>query len=387
MRRVALVVAMVILAGNLGGCNWVKGLGKKDNVEPPTPLVEFAATTQVQKLWSGSAGSGSGLTGARMSPAVVGDRLYVASVDGDIQALEATSGRRLWSVEMKHMAWSGGPAANADMVVVGSLNGQVSAFSALDGSELWHVLLSSEIISAPAIGSNVIAVRAQDGRLYGLDPADGARRWVYEQTVPLLSLRGDSSPLIGNGFVFDGFDTGRLVAVRESDGATAWSQVLAAGEGRTEVERLADSDGQLVLDNGEIFATSYRGQIAAFNADSGRPSWGRDLSSYAGLAVSSAAVVVSDAEGNVWAFDRQSGANLWKQAGLLHRWLSPPAIVGNYAVVGDLEGYVHWLNLTDGSFAARERIGKTAIESAPVVSGDVVFVESADGKLAAFRTQ
>ena len=387
MRRAVLTLAVLALAMTLGGCNWLKGLGKKDNVEPPTPLVAFTSTANVQKLWSGSAGDGSGKSGARMSPAVVGDRVYVASVNGDVQALDAASGRRLWSTTVKKVAWSGGPAANSAMVVVGALNGQVRAFSATDGSELWQVQLSSEIISAPAIGSGVIAVRCQDGRLYGLDPADGSRRWVYEQTVPVLSLRGNSSPLIGNDLVFDGFDTGRLIAVRESDGAPAWTQVLATGEGRTEVERLADSDGQMVLDNGEIFATGYHGQVAAFYADSGRSAWSRDLSSFAGLAVGGTAVVVSDADGNVWAFDRQSGANLWKQQGLLHRWLSPPAIVGNYAVVGDLEGYVHWLNLADGSFAARQRLGKKAIESAPVVSGDVVFVESASGNLAAFRTQ
>lgn len=385
MRRAILVLALASLS--LGGCNWLKGLGKKDNVEPPTALVEFAPSANVQKLWSGSIGKGAGKSGAHMNPAVVGDRMYVASVNGDVQALDAATGRRLWSINVKKMAWSGGPAANADMVVVGALNGQVRAYSADDGSERWSVQLSSEIICAPAIGDNIIAVRAEDGRLYGLDPADGSRRWVYEQTVPILSLRGNSSPVIGGGFVYDGYDTGRLVAVSETDGAPAWTQVLAAGEGRTEVERLADSDGSLVLDKGQLFASSYHGQVASFYADSGRPSWARDLSSFAGLAVSATAVVVSDAEGNVWAFDRQTGANLWKQADLLHRWLSPPAIVGNYAVVGDIEGYVHWLSLSDGSFAARQRIGKKPIESAPVVIGDVVYVESANGNLAAYRTQ
>lgn len=385
MRRAILLVAVVSLS--LGGCNWLKNLGKKDNVEPPTELVEFSPSAGVQKLWSGSIGKGSAKSGARMNPAVFGDRLYAASVNGDIQALDASSGRRLWSTNVKKMRWSGGPAANADIVVVGALNGQVRAFSAADGTERWNVQLSSEIICAPAIGDNIIAVRAQDGRLYGLDPADGSRLWVYEQTVPVLSLRGNSSPLIGNGLVYNGFDTGRLVAVRATDGAAAWTQVLASGEGRTEVERLADSDGQLVLDNGELFASSYHGQVASFSAESGRPAWARDLSSFAGLAVNATAVVTSDADGNVWAFDRQSGANLWKQDGLLHRWLSPPAIVGDYAVVGDLEGYVHWLKLSDGSFAARQRIGKKPIESAPVVNGDVVYVESANGNLAAFRTQ
>jgi outer membrane protein assembly factor BamB len=385
MKRALLAIALVSFS--LGGCNWIKSLGKKDNVEPPTALIEFAPTASIQKLWSDSIGKGSGKSGARMNPAVVGDRLYVASVSGQIQALDAANGRSLWSRSVKKMQWAGGPAANSDMVVVGALNGQVHAFSVTDGSELWSVQLSSEIISAPTIGTDIVAVRAQDGRLYGLDPADGSRRWVYEQTVPILSLRGNSSPVISNGFVFDGYDTGRLVAVRESDGAPAWTQVLSPAEGRTEVERLADSDGQIVVDNGELFAGSFHGQVAAFYADSGRPAWARDLSTFAGLAVGGSAVVASAADGSVWAFDRQSGANLWKQDGLLHRWLSPPVVVGNYAVVGDLEGFVHWLNLSDGSFAARERVGKKPIESAPVVNGDVVYIENAGGDIAAFRTQ
>lgn len=385
MKRALLAVAIASLA--LGGCNWLKNIGKKDNVVPPTALTEFAPSVGVQRLWTTRIGKGAADTGALMHPAVFGDRLYVASVDGTLQALDATTGRSLWTKRDKKLKWTGGPAANADLVVVGALNGEVHGFSATDGSPRWDVKVSSEVITAPTIGDQIIAVRAQNGRLYGLDPNDGTRKWVYEQTVPLLSLRGNSTPLIGGGFVYNGYDTGRVVAVRESDGVPAWTQMLSAGEGRTEVERLADADGQLVLDNGDLFAVGYRGQLGAFYADSGRPAWGRDLSSYAGLAVNSTAVVVSDAEGNVWAFDRNSGANLWKQEGLQHRWLSAPAIVGSHVVVGDLEGFVHWLSLDDGKFAARERVSKKPIEGAPVVAGDVVYIEDVDGHIAAYRTQ
>jgi outer membrane protein assembly factor BamB len=385
MRRALLAVAMASVA--LGGCNWIKNLGKKDNVEPPTPLVEFAPSASVETLWTASIGKGSGKSGARMHPAVVGDRLYVASVDGEVRAIDAGSGRTLWSIDEKSREWSGGPAASEEMVVVGDLSGHVQAYSAADGSALWQTRLNSEVICAPQIAPGVIAVRSQDGRLFGLDPSTGTQQWVYEQAVPVLSLRGNSSPLVGSGFVFGGYDSGRVVAVRESDGAPAWSQVLSAGEGRTEVERLADSDGAAALVDGVLYVTSYNGQLAAFQAESGRPLWARALSSYAGLAVGESAVVVNDAEGNVWAFDRQSGANLWKQEALLHRWLSPPAIVGSHAVMGDIEGYVHWLSLSDGSFTARERLGKKPIESAPVVNGDTVYVEDASGRIGAYRTQ
>ncbi|MBN8480086.1 MAG: outer membrane protein assembly factor BamB [Xanthomonadales bacterium] len=384
MRRLALIVAASALA--LGGCKWFQNLGRKDNVEPPTPLATFAPTASVQQLWTASAGKGAGTSGARMRPAVHDGRLYVAGVDGSVLALDAGSGRTLWTVRDKQQRWSGGPAASDDLVVVGSLDGSVQAFSAADGSPRWSSRLDAEVITAPAIGTGLIAVRAQNGRLFGLDPADGARKWVYEQAVPVLSLRGNSPPVIEGDLVYNGYDSGRVVAVRSSDGALAWTQMLAAAEGKTEVERLSDVDGELVVDAGEVIAASYRGQLAAFNADSGRPAWGRDMSSYAGVAVNARAVVVTDAEGNVWAFDRQGGANLWKQDGLLHRWLGAPAIVGNHAVVGDLEGYVHWLDLDTGAFAARERLSKKPIESAPVVAGDVVYVEDVEGRIGAWRS-
>lgn len=384
MTRAVLLIAVAALS--LGGCKWLQNIGKKDNVEPPTPLVEVTPTASVQKLWTATAGKGAGVSGARMKPFVHDGRVYVASVDGSVQALDAASGRSIWSVRDKQQRWSGGPAANGDLVVVGSLDGSVHAFSAADGSERWHVKLNAEVITAPAIADSLVAVRAQNGSLFGIDAADGTRKWVYEQAVPVLSLRGNSTPVIAGDLVYNGYDSGRVVAVRRNDGALAWTQMLANAEGRTEVERISDVDGELVVDGGEVFAVGYRGQLAAFYADSGRPAWGRDMSSYAGVAVNSKVVVVTDADGNVWAFDRQGGANLWKQDALLHRWLTAPAIVGNHVVVGDIEGYVHWLELDAGKFAARERLSKKPIESAPVVAGDVVYVEDVDGSIGAWRS-
>ncbi|MEO8010852.1 MAG: PQQ-binding-like beta-propeller repeat protein, partial [Dokdonella sp.] len=108
MKHTWLIVALLSIA--LGGCNWIKGLGRKDNVEPPTPLSELTAATNVQPLWSASVGKGAGVSGARMAPAIVGDRLYTAGVDGVVQAIDANSGRTLWTIRDKMQRWAGGPA-------------------------------------------------------------------------------------------------------------------------------------------------------------------------------------------------------------------------------------------------------------------------------------
>lgn len=396
MKRSLILVAAVAVA--LGGCTWLKNLGKKDNVEPPTPLAEFAPTVQVDRLWSESVGGGAGDSGARMAPGHGDGRLYAAGVDGTIAALDAATGRTVWRQRIgksggwlwwRHdgtARWSGGPAAAGDVVVVGGLDGQVRALSSADGSERWTAQMTSEVVAAPAIADGIVVVRANDGRLSGLDLANGSQRWVFDQPVPALSLRGNSAPLVANGIVYGGYDNGKVVAVRVDDGQEQWVQTLSAGEGRTEVERLQDVDGTLASDGAQLFAAGYRGQVAALSLASGRPLWQRDLSSYAGAAVGGNAVVVVDAESNVWAFDRETGVNLWKQDQLKYRWLGAPAIQGNYVVVGDIEGYVHWLSLDEGKFAARERLGKRPIEGAPLVVDGVAYVEDVKGRIGAYRT-
>ncbi len=399
MRRPLFVFSVVALALVLGGCNWLKSLGKKDNVEPPTPLTEFVPTAQVDRLWSEGVGGGAGDSGARLSPGHAEGRLYAAGVDGTIEAIDAASGRTLWNKHFgkrngmfwhrseNSLRWSGGPTASGDVVIVGGLDGQIYALSAQDGAERWNAQLSSEVIAPVAVADGIVVARTNDGRLVGLSLADGTRKWVFDQAVPPLSLRGNSAPLIANGVVYDGFDNGRVVAIRLEDGAELWTQTLSAGEGRTEVERLSDVDGNIVSDGANLYAAGYRGQVAALALDTGRPVWQRDLSSYANVAVGGNTVVVVDAEGNVWAFDRETGVNLWKQDALKYRWLSGAAIQGNYAVVGDSEGYLHWLSLAEGKLAARERLGSKPIEGTPLVVGDVVYAEDVNGTIGAYRTR
>jgi len=76
---------------------------------------------------------------------------------------------------------------------------------------------------------------------------------------------------------------------------------------------------------------------------------------------------------------------MWKNDSLKHRWLTGPAVQGNYVVVGDLEGYVHWLQTGDGALAARERLSKKAIRAQPLVVGDTVYVEDVEGRIGAYR--
>ena len=97
-------------------------------------------------------------------------------------------------------------------------------------------------------------------------------------------------------------------------------------------------------------------------------------------------MVVTDPTGKVWGLDRNSGGSLWQQDGLAYRNTTAPAVQGDYAVVGDLEGVIHWLRLNDGAFAARSSVGG-AVTGQPAVADGILVVQTIEGQLAAFSIQ
>ncbi len=390
--RIVLIAALIAA---ITGCttfkDWMHKAGGSDNIHEPAALAKITPSINVERLWSRSEGQGERLLGLRDHPTIADGRVYVIdSYGANLTALDLTSGRDIWKTKTK-LRLTGEPGVGSGSVVVGSVNGDVVAFSADTGTERWRAKLSSEIISTPLVAGNVVIVRSGDGHVVAMDLADGKRRWAFEHPLPTLSLRGNPSPALGgNGLVYLGYEDGTLVAVRAQDGVKVWEQAVAQLDGRSELDRMADIDGDVVVSPDGVFAASYKGKVAAFAPDTGNPLWEHSLVSYGGLARSGDTLYLSDAVGTVWALDRSSGGALWKQEALGYRWLSEPAVQGGYVVVGDLQGYLHWMKADGGAIVAREKIGghNDAIRATPQVSADGILVAvTTKGKIAAFRVK
>jgi outer membrane protein assembly factor BamB len=321
----------------------------------------------------------------RQAPAVAVGRVYAAGSKGKVHAFDLTSGASVWEVETD-LRLGSSVGTGEGYLVLGGLDGEVLALDVFNGAERWRSRVSSEVVAAPAVSRGIAVVRAHDGRMFGLAIADGERRWVYDRAVPALSVRGNGAPVVDSGLVVAGYDSGHIVALRLEDGLEAWEQPVAQPEGRTELDRMVDVDGELVFADGEVYAASYRNRLIGIAADSGRPLFDRDLGAYGGMALAGENLIVADSAGTVWALNRRTGAAQWRQEGLANRWLTTPAIQGNAAVVGDLEGYLHWLDLNTGQVIARTRHSKRAIRATPQVSDGVVVAVDVRGQLAAYRT-
>lgn len=372
---------LLLVALALGAC--AGDSAKKENIEPPTPLVDFTPAATVDRLWSTSVGDGAGMTGASLVPAVVGDRVYAASSDGTIAAYDAATGERLWSQEIE--SFSGGPGADEKLVVAGTIDGAVIALDAERGSEVWRARVSSEVISAPVIAGDTVIVVSNDGRTHALSAVDGKQRWAVDRGVPLLSLRGNASPIVLADRVIVAGANGKVSALSLSDGRQIWEQAVGVGEGKTDLERMVDVDGRMAQLRGDLFVAGYSSAAQSLTADGGRILWTRELSSVSGLAAADDGIFVAAADGALWALDRRSGGALWKNELLLHRMLSSPAVMGSFVVVGDLEGKLHWFKREDGEIAARAELGSAGFGDGLVVVDDVLYAQSRDGSLGAFR--
>jgi len=368
----------------LNGCSWIKSWGDDDDPEAPAKLVEFEPTLKVGKAWSADVGKGLDESGRQIRPAYSSGLIFAADYKGLLIALNAESGRKQWEIKTE-LPFTGGPGVSDNLLLMGTENGEVFAFEASSGTQLWSATVTSEVLAAPAEADGIVVVRCIDGRVFGLDADTGQRIWVYDHSVPLLTLRGNAPLLVRAGVVFVGYDGGQVVALTLEEGILMWEQTLVTTEGRTELERLSDIDGQLVFIASDLLVASYKNRLASLAADSGRLLWFKDISSATGVSVDRVNLTLSDKDGNVWLLDRRNGAESWKQDQLARRGLTRPVFYGNFIVVGDWEGYLHWINIDDGQFAAREKIGGDGFSGPPMVVGNTLYVMTNKGSLVAYR--
>jgi outer membrane protein assembly factor BamB len=398
------LVRLLLLASliGLGGCTYLDSLmGEEEEIiDPPAVLVDFPASLDVKRIWNRNTGKGTDEQYLMLAPVIDGEKIYVASTDMKVAALNATTGKNLWTHELSIASgggfWSGGdevhltggPGFGSNMVLIGSSKGDVVASDAETGKEVWVSKLSSEVLSAPQISADgTVVVRTLDGKIYGLSGNNGRRLWSFDQTVPALTLRGTSAPAIDGGMVVAGFDGGRVVALEISSGRVMWETSIATPSGRSELDKMVDIDATPVIRDGIVYVSTFQGQMAALTSNSGRMLWNRDMSSFAGFTLDDTNIYITDSKSVIWALDRLNGTPMWKQEGLLNRQVTAPAIIGNYVVAGDFEGYLHWMDKTTGGFVARQKISGERIIAPPVSANNVIYTFSTDGSLAALTIQ
>ncbi|MED5388711.1 MAG: outer membrane protein assembly factor BamB [Pseudomonadota bacterium] len=369
----------VVLAGlMLAGCS------SNPNAIEPNDLPDFEASYKVKRVWKEGVGNGVEESQLSLRPAVTEQQVVAGDVFGEVYAISRDKGKRQWRVKTEDRI-AGGFYAGYGMVLYGTREGMAVALSLDTGETLWRTRLSGEALAIPVSDGAVAVFQTQDGHVTALDVENGEPLWDYETPVPTLTLRGLAQPTLANGKAYAGFANAKLAALDLENGIPVWEQRIAEPTGRSELDRLVDVDSNLIVEGGGVFAVTFQGKVAVVDQENGRPYWDKPMSSAQIISASNGTLFVADDKAVIRAVDMRSGAVLWKQDKLYGRRLTGTAVQGGQVVVGDFEGYLHWLDVDDGSIVARKRHDRDGFAGTPVSYDDVLYVLSYDGKLAAYQ--
>ena len=163
-------------------------------------------------------------------------RIFIGSDGGTLYALSARTGRMLWSAQSQSKFgsrefWYATPTVAYGRVYIGNTDGTMYVFGAKSGKLLWARPLGTYIYGAAAVYNRRVFVGTYDGKFYALDAATGDTIWQVDAHGAV-----HAAPTVMNGLVYYavcsscGSAAARSVArgpdstyaVRARDGKTVW---------------------------------------------------------------------------------------------------------------------------------------------------------------------
>ena len=352
----------------------------------PAELEDFESRVEFERLWVTKTGSKKEGYLITLRPFVSREHIFIADYEGKVISLDPETGKKNWESDLDTNL-SGGVGYAFGTVYVGNLEGEVFALNEESGSLIWSTTVSSEVLARPNSNGKVVIINSIDNQMAALDVKTGDLIWKHDGDAPILSVRGVSDSIVTDTMVISGFDSGKLISFNASNGSINWETRVALPKGRTELERMVDIDGAPILIGDVIYVVSYQGNLAAYSRGTGSNLWFQDASSHFSPTHLNNRVFITDEDDSVVAFNAGNGRIDWSNEKLFLRRLTGPTVVSSYVAVGDFEGYVHLLDASDGSFVGRTRVERSGITASLSSYRDILFVHSDKGTFSAYKIQ
>jgi outer membrane protein assembly factor BamB/O-antigen ligase len=299
--------------------------------------------------------------------------LYVNSYNGTTYAIDALSGRIIWT--RKHSGPTPStPAIAGPRLIVSSTGGTVTAFARANGKVLWRLRVNAKVESSPVVVDRLVSFGATDGRMFAVYVGTGRVKWAYD-----TGGRINASPSIVGRRVCITTYAGSIFCLDRNTGRRLWSTYIRRDFLRYEsFYASASSDGR------RLFTLSRAGKVVALSAATGRVLWTHSLGvlGYSTPAVAHGRVFVGDFNGILHCYRASDGRELWRRR-VGGRILGPALVVGDLVFFSTLEERTYAARIRDGRVVWRIGMGKYA----PGIATDRHYFFSLNGILIAFRAQ
>jgi len=226
------------------------------------------------------------------------------------------------------------------------------------GSLIWSIKLPNSLNLKPFFYKNQIIFKYINNSIESFDISTGLSLWSYVRRNPPLSINVQSPILIVDDILYSGFPGGKVVIIEPESGSFLTELTLSRPKGVTEIDRTNDVAGDLGIVDSILYASSYNGEITAFDRASGSKIWSRKISSYHGIATDNINLVVAHENDSIYNFDLKSGKTIWKNNDLSYRKISKTLIFNDYLLAIDYLGVLHIISLNEGERVGVHRFGK-----------------------------
>ena len=261
-----------------------------------------------------------------------------------------------------------------------------SALDQATGEQKWTAQLTGALLAPSLIQAGRVISVSNDGTVFAHDLATGQQVWTYNLPNVQLSLRGNAAPVpVDARTVLISSANAYVYALDVRTGVPRMQRRVAVSDGRSDIQRLNDVDGDPVVAGQYLITTSYQGQVTMTDLASQQVVWSEDSSSTKRPEVVGNGVFVAQTDGKLVAYEISTGQKLWENDSLLNRQLSNPVMLGQDLIVGDLDGVLHMVNPATGELIGR---AKTSGEVRTLrVIDDQLYVATRKGALSIWQNR
>lgn len=372
------------------------GCSSSDKRFEPAEVPEIDNLFAVDELWTNSTG-GTDKFYSELSPAFDNNNVYTASRKGKVYAFAQDNGDDLWSIDLsdeeenddkRSTRLSGGVAIYGSTLAVGSENGYIYVLKSADGSLLWKQYLGSEVVAKPSFSGSgdKLFVLDSRGNFTAFEVATGNKLWVTGDAPQPLRLRAQPEPtVIGDEYLLVGTSSGKVNVILQSNGATVNQINVGNAVGTNALERVADvASRPLVLGN-RLYSASFSGGLIQYDLSTFNYLSRLGYQTSRDMAYDNQSIVLTSDDGSVYCLNAEDNSQRWVNTALSYRQTTAPVVYGNYAVVGDYEGYVYFMDMADGSIDYMDNVDGSGIYGAAQVKDGRLYVLANDGTLACMQ--
>ncbi|MFA5857860.1 MAG: PQQ-binding-like beta-propeller repeat protein [Elusimicrobiota bacterium] len=310
------------------------------------------------------------------APVVENGNVYCGSADGTMYCLSASTGGVKWKYATNGII-SGDPVIYKDKLIFGSHDGNVYVLDKTAGALYWKYTSTVPVYSTPVVAESKdgdfnntrIVVAHGNGLIAGLSFTDGTVLWRYNTKYAVSICPAYNRE---NGTVYFGGWDGYTRGISVSTGGVVWSRRIYRGMWG------APGSNSPVIDGDKLYLNDI-GKVYALTLSSGSTVWSSTVThSTSKPVIYGDKVIVCSSDNKVQAYDKSTGALLWRVQAKhgIHR--AQPVIYNDYLVISTSWGTVHIMNPDTGKIVYNYQLSDYQVTSTPCIMSGKLYIGSSD---------